>query len=513
MTARGLVPVRCSGGARIATLALALAIPSTARAAATQGATAQAAATQGATAQAAAPQATTPRAATAQVTEPAASATAEPAHTATALVLPSMTPVADCSACPSLHRPDPEAEQRLAALGRELDSVVVGAAQDLGLTIDVTARPTATPSTVSEQWLAQQAGTSWVFSPRLGLEGSAVLLRIVAVQPGSKVLLVRTEQVKPDELEVRAVLMMRDLVHAASSQRAAPAPTPDADEHAVVKPARSPGRAVLALNAAAFGAYVGFALQSAGGSNDPRLTYPLIALGTGVGIGGSILAAEEWDIGVGDAWFLSAGSWWPALGAAFVGKNLEASKRYLYSAAAAAGGLTLATTAVAFGHMSEGDAIVAHSGGAFGLAIGGVTDLAIRGKTDVTPFRGMGTGAIVGVIAAGALARFTPPQAPSKILFVDLGAALGALGGAAVASPLVFGTHVNATRTRLWLTTIAAGTIGGAIVGYLVTPSSSHESRTEGTSRVAPFVGVIAEEQRRDGHTSPVTGMGVQGVW
>jgi hypothetical protein len=435
------------------------------------------------------------------------------AHAATALVLPSMTPVAECTACPSLHRPDPEAERQVAALGRELDAVVVGAAQDLGLTVDVSARPQTAPLPASEQALVQQGASGWVFSPRVGLDGSTVVIRIVAVQPGSKVLLVRTEEVKPAELEVRAVLMMRDLVHAGGMASPTAAPTPQADEGKVVKPARSPGRAVLALNAAAFGAYVGFALQSAGGSDDPRLTYPLIALGTGIGLGGSVIAAEEWDIGVGDAWFLSAGTWWPGLGAAFVGSETPASKRYLYSAAAAAGGLALSTTAVAFGHMSEGDALVAHSGGVFGLALGGVADLAIRGRTDVTPFRGMGTGAIVGVVAAGALARFAPPQAPSRVLFIDLGAALGALGGAAVASPLAFGTHVGATRNRLWLSTIALGTFGGAVVGYFLTPSSPHESRTSSSATVSPFVGVIAEEQRRDGHSSPVTGMGVQGVW
>jgi hypothetical protein len=436
------------------------------------------------------------------------------AHAATAVVLPPMTPVADCTACPSLHRPDPELEHQLATLGRELYSVVVDAAQDLGLTIDVSAarnEPSGAPLT--EQALVQQAAASWVFSPRVGFDGSAVVVRIVAVRPGSQVLLVRTEKIKAAEMEVRTVLMMRDLVRAGEGGAVTAAPTPEADESAVVKPARSPGRAVLALNAAAFGAYVGFALQSAGGSNDPRLSYPLIALGTGIGIGGSILAAEEWDIGVGDAWFVSAGTWWPALGAALVGRDEPQSRRYLYSAAAAAGGLALSTTAVAFGHMSEGDAIVAHSGGAFGLALGGVTDMAIRGKTNFTPTRGMGIGSIVGVVAAGALARFTPPQPPSRVLFVDLSAALGALGGAAVASPLVFGTHVNGTRNRLWLSTVALGTIAGAAVGFLMTPSTSHEVRAQTAPTMSPFVGVIAEEMRPDGRASPVTGAGVTGVW
>jgi hypothetical protein len=437
-------------------------------------------------------------------------------HAATAVVLPSMTPVADCTACPSLHRPDPEAERQLALVGRELDSVVVGAAQDLGLTIDVTARPGQPPAPISEQSLVDQAATGWVFSPRVGLEGASIIVRIVAVQPGTKVLLVRTEHIKPSDLEVRTVLMMRDLVRAAREPSAA-STQPQAEEPregAVVERARSPGRAVLALNAAAFGAYVGYALQSAGGSNDPRLTYPLIALGTGIGIGGAVLAAEEWDIGVGDAWFLSAGTWWPALGAAFVGSEEPASRRYLYSAAAAAGGLALATTAVAFSDVTEGDALVAHSGGAWGLALGGVTDLAIRGRTDVTPFRGMGIGAMVGVVGAGTLTVFTPPQTPSRVLFIDLGAALGALGGAAVASPLVFGPHVDPTRTRLWLSTIAVGTFAGAAVGFLLTSSSPHESRHEtAQASVSPFVGVIADELRRDGRTSPVTGAGVRGVW
>src|SRR5262249_29128031 len=215
---------------------------------------------------------------------------------APAIALPTVTPVADCTACPSLHRPDPEAERQLPALGRELDSVVVEAAQDLGLTVDLSARPEATPSPVSEDALVAQAARAWVFSPRIGIEGNTVVVRIVAVHPGTKVLLVRTESIRAAELEVRAVLMMRDLGHAGGIAPA-PAPTPAANESAVVKPAHSPGRAVLALNAAAFGAYVGFALQRAGGSDDPRLTYPLIALGTGIGLGGSILAAEEWDIG------------------------------------------------------------------------------------------------------------------------------------------------------------------------------------------------------------------------
>ena len=73
-----------------------------------------------------------------------------------------------------------------------------------------------------------------------------------------------------------------------------------------------PGRPVLALNAAVLGGYVGFTIQKASGSADARLVYPLVALGTGLGLGASLLVADEWNITSGDAWYLAAGMWWPA---------------------------------------------------------------------------------------------------------------------------------------------------------------------------------------------------------
>jgi hypothetical protein len=100
------------------------------------------------------------------------------------------------------------------------------------------------------------------------------------------------------------------------------------------------------------------------------------------------------------------------------------------------------------------------------------------------------------------------------VLFVDLSAGLGALGGAAIASPLVFGTDVTPARNRLWLTAIGVGTFAGAAVGILMTQSTPHETRkrTSMTS-ISPFVGVIAEEMGPKGRSSPVTGAGVKGTW
>jgi len=126
----------------------------------------------------------------------------------------------------------------------------------------------------------------------------------------------------------------------------------------------------------------------------------------------------------------------------------------------------------------------------------------------------MGIGAISGVIAAGALARFTPEQPPSRVLFIDLSAALGALGGAALASPLVFGKHVDATRSRLWLSSIALGTFAGAAVGYFNHHAVAEtQPRARAEAQVTPFLGVIAEEPRPGGRTAPVAGAGVRGVF
>ncbi|HEX7669298.1 MAG TPA: hypothetical protein VF395_06945, partial [Polyangiaceae bacterium] len=156
-----------------------------------------------------------------------------------AVVLPSVTPAADCTACPAIHRPDPERERELSLLAKELDSVIVDAAQDLGLTVDVSARPREATSPPSESALIERAEGGWVFSPRLAFEGNRIVVRVVAVAPGSRVVLVRSETLARGDLEVRAVLMMRDLVHAAGrAEGPAPIRAPRADEHAVVHAAR-----------------------------------------------------------------------------------------------------------------------------------------------------------------------------------------------------------------------------------------------------------------------------------
>lgn len=392
-------------------------------------------------------------------------------------------------------------------LERHVDVLITEAAQDLGLVIDLSRR-SELDRDFSDEALVALTFDSWLVSPRLVKRRGNLTLEIRMIAPRSRVLLERIEQVEPDELEMRVAVMMRDLVETGRGRaRTVSEEPPPVVTGEVTDRARSPGRAVLAFNAALFGAYVGYSLQQASGSSDERLTYPLAALGAGVGLGSSLLVSEEWDIGLGDAWFLSAGMWWPSAAGWLISDSLEVADedRYAYGVVSAVAGLSLAGTALGFGHISQGGAALTHSGGAFGLVLGGLTELAIDGTTDRTPRQGMGIGAGAGVLLAGGLALHWRPSS-SRVLLVDLGASLGALTGAAAASPLLLVDEDSGhpTRTRLWLGSIMAGTLAGAAIGTWATAPSSSGS----PAQLRPSLGLVNFTD-----TGPVFGAGLGGQW
>jgi hypothetical protein len=280
--------------------------------------------------------------------------------------------------------------------------------------------------------------------------------------------------VAADSVSARGLVMLRDLLMSSPAARAAVE-----DERAraergaspgTASPLRSEGRAVLAVNAGLFGGFAAFTMQRATGSEDPRVLYPLLALGAGVGIGGALLVADEWDVTTGDAFYLAAGGWWGAASAFLIGAGRSVQPfddRYAWGIGGGLAGVSLATLALARERMDEGDAVLAHSGGMVGLLLGAAGEMLYRGSSkDVTPYTGMGYGAAAGVLAAGALAtRVT--VSPSRVLLVDLGAGGGSLLGAAAASPLVF-EHLTPARTRGWLSaTLAGGAIGGVVTWCL----------------------------------------------
>ncbi len=171
------------------------------------------------------------------------------------------------------------------------------------------------------------------------------------------------------------------------------------------------------------------------------------------------------------------------------GYGVKPHNRYLYGLVGASTGLTLATVAIAFHPMSEGGALVAHSGGAFGALLGAVTDSAVQGTTGGSVRRGVGWGSAVGVLAGGALATQVEIQ-PSRVLLIDLAASLGALGGAALASPLLLVDQPDPARTRIWLASAAAGTVAGGVIGWFATAQEAKKpSQPTSTSLILPFAG------------------------
>ncbi len=413
---------------------------------------------------------------------------AVPSGPAPALLWPTLTPAGDEPAGEPLRIPT-EKDGPLAERARDLDALLVDTAQDLGLTVDLGRRPYDKPRATRDLDLVEEAMQSraWVISPRLEREGGEYVLRIVAVPPGGRALRVRVERVKGPGLSVRAAVMLRDLVGATPTGVASgaepgarpPGPGRPAD---VATRARSGGRAVLATSGAAFGGFTGFALQRASRNDDPRLLYPLVALGTGVGLGAALIAADEWDVRPGEAWYLAAGTWWPVASALFLtaGYGLTPeSDRYAVALLSGLGGTGLASLILSQRAVSEGDALLVHSGGLLGTVLGGGTQWIVEGSTKVRPYRGLGYGAAAGVLAAGALATQVRIS-PARLLLVDLGAGLGALAGAAAGSPLLFDAP-SKSEERAWVSFTLGGTLAGAAAGVWLTHSMS-----ERTSFVPP---------------------------
>ncbi len=435
-------------------------------------------------------------------------------------------------------------EERARDFARHLSEVLTEAAHDLGLTPSPsppgnngpreTAAPPqpaapaatadespATPPPSSSCRASQPAELAppegqdelWLGS-RLEPTAGGYRLTLALATPHSRVLRVRVQQLPEAELDVRAVVMLGDLLKSLDEQREVVVVPPAGATEA--KPAaRSSGRGVLALTSAVLGASIGYSLQRAGGSDDPRLTYPMIALGTGIGLGTSMLAADEWDVSVGDAWFIAAGASWPAASGLLLASayNVHPSTdRYVYGMVGATAGISLASFALSFRNMTEPDALIAHSGGAYGTLLGGIVEMTLNGNTKTTPLRGMGYGAGLGVVAAGAAATQLRLSA-AQVDFIDLGAGLGALTGAAAASPLLFVREdpLPVGRQRAWLAAVGVGSLAGAAIAWYGTRQweADNAPRTSG-GLTLPWAGPLPSMT----YGSPLAwGGGMQGTW
>jgi hypothetical protein len=444
-----------------------------------------------------------------------------------------LTPAGDDAAGAPLHRPS-STEPQLATHAQELDATLRDAAQDLGFTLDL-GDPGPNPGrTRDADMIARAAMTrpgsaersgSWVVSGRLETVSADVfLLRIVAVPPNGTELRVRVDTVKGADIPVRGLVMLRELL---TPQAAAVAEATHREltrfdpgaQIAVTSPSRSLGRAVLAVNGAIFGGFAAYSITFASGSDDPRVLYPLLALGTGIGIGGALLVAEEWDVTTGDAWYLAGGAWWGALGGLLVadGAKLNPSNdRYSWGVVGGLGGLTLGTIALTRRPVDEGGAALTHSGAALGLVLGSLVEFSYRGSTTSkplsypklpTPFTGAGLGSLLGLAGAGTTALFVPLSA-SRLLLVDLGTGLGGLAGAAGGSPLIF-QNVTAARTLGFTAATFGGMLIGGTTAWLVTRNVGKNAAGLPMD-LTPVAGVIGQSEVRGGSV-PAYGLGVAG--
>jgi hypothetical protein len=349
----------------------------------------------------------------------------------------------------------------------------------------------------------------WRFFVVLEHTSDGIDLNVAAVPAASRVVALRSDHTTVDQVQVRTIALARDLVQAHGDKPSSEPSNRDCPPCRTQTRTRSSGRAVLVFNTALIGAYAGYSIQRAGGSSDARLTYPLLALGTGIGIGAGMVVAEEWDVGYGDAWYFSAGAMWPTLSALLLAEGYQTrpeDARFMIGLGGTLGGMSLATFVLASGRVSQGSAALAHSGGAIGLLLGGLGEMTIRGRTGFIPERGMGYGAAAGVLVAGAAGPLGFKVAPSQVLMMDLGAGLGSLVAAAAASPLVALGDASEDRHRLWLASVAAGTVAGAIVGYSLTTNADERASL---SQATPFASYLPAHDGEAGSFH----LGMQGKW
>jgi hypothetical protein len=445
--------------------------------------------------------------------------TATPVPNEKAIVVwPTLTPAGDEGTAAALHAPE-KRDGTWAGKARELDATLRDAVQDLGFTLDVADAGPAPTRTRDLDIMdraskgAQNGAGTWVVSARLEPDGrDTLLLRIVVVPPKSRQLRVRVERVATADVSVRGLVLLRDLLASTGQGPSEAAPRPFASAGiGLMSDLHSQGRAVLAANAALFGAFTAYSIQRASGSEDPRLLYPLLTLGTGIGLGGALLAAEEWDIGTGDAWTLAGAAWWGAASGLLLasGTHVEPfADRYAWGVGGGLLGLSLATVSIARSKADEGDAALVHSGAAVGLGVGALLDYAHAGAIEGhSPHTGEGIGTAAGIVAAGALASVVRVS-PSRVLLIDLGIGLGAASGAALASPLVF-EDITPGKERTFLGATAGGALAGGAVAWFLTRHRDHAHQAK--SYAVPYGGVI-EAPSHVAH-DVAYGAGVRGVW
>jgi hypothetical protein len=112
-------------------------------------------------------------------------------------------------------------------------------------------------------------------------------------------------------------------------------------------------------------------------------------------------------------------------------------------------------------------------------------------------------------VAAGALATRVQAE-PSQVLVIDLGAGLGALAGAAAASPFIF-KSTSPEHERIFLVSTMGATVAGGFAAWLFTRKGGNSHALQ--APVLPYAGVIGTSTDATGRASPCFGIGGLGTF
>lgn len=374
-----------------------------------------------------------------------------------------------------------------------LDTTLRGAALDLGLVVHqlVPAQVLTTDDYLTwERRLPLPESNEITLGALLIQRDAQWQLRLVALNDEG-FLFNTTTPVDASNLEVTTVRALTQL----SSQFAPSHEHPPAEDTGAVVPLEDPsqGKATLAAAGALFGGYLGFAIENVGGSADAALVYPLVALGSGVGVATALVAAEEWPVSRPRAWYIAGGGFWltgAAVLLAYEQDLAHPSDRYPYGLIGTVLGIGVASAVSSYREVSEPQALLSHEGGAFGTLAGGLIERLVKANDATLPALGMGVGGSVGWLTAGLLGPFLLPDlSSSRVLFAGLGGSLGALAGAAVASPaLVNAAGREPKKEGILFASALGGLVLGSVVGYWFGESDSPatHSRAKGHSKHAP---------------------------
>lgn len=436
----------------------------------------------------------------------------EPAAAPRMLVLPALLLVRGAGGVTARapRSSESSAERRL----DELTSTLRDAASELGYEVELS--PFEPPLPEDDADLMELAERDHVTCVVSALEprGNGYRLRVAMAMPGRQELRVRYADVGMADVPAKGLVLLRALLRQSEREaKRAPEPTPPEQTpdptHATRNELRL-GRSLLAANAGVLGALTAFAVQRASGSEDPRVLFPLLALGAGAGLAGGLIVADEFELDTNQALFLASGAWWGVGSGLLVanGRDVEPfSDRYLYGLGGGLAGTALSAAWMTRRRMDSGGLVLENSGAVLGLALGGLTESFARADTREWPRTGGGIGAMAGLALAAGTATFV--RVPTgRILLVDLGAAVGGLAGAAVASPLVFRNVTQADARGFFATTAGGVLVGGALTWWLTRKDKAPNLGM--FENVTPTLGVIGSSATREGSV-PAWGVGFAG--